>query len=131
MYLLTLLSGPLLGIAASSTYTLIPFHNALEDPCYWYEYQIVTIFICAPYLPSFTYPVWSVYWANFQFNRKWFSYILLLLLGCGTWAFAVAMYYFAYWFTDYSHPMPLNFISAGCVTCAVCNFCILLRYTKK
>lgn len=124
-YYLSTLSGPLLGIGAASAYSLIPYHNVLNEPCYWYEYQIVTILVYAPLVIWASHPMLTVYWANFPIKGRWFSYLFLVMMGCGTWALVIVVYYYSW--TGFSQPMPLNLHTAASATFASCNLLVLLR----
>ena len=124
-YYLSVLGGPLLGIGAASAYCLIPYHNVLNEPCYWYEFQIVTILVYTPLVVWISHPMLTVYVANFPINGYWFSYLFLVMMGYGIWALFIVVYY--YFWTGFSQPMPLNLHTGISVTFALCNLLVLLR----
>ena len=37
---ISVLGGPILATSVASVYCLIPQHNILKEPCYWYEFHL-------------------------------------------------------------------------------------------
>ena len=47
---MSVLSGPVLACACATFICLIPVSNVMEEPEYWYEYQIMEFFATMPLL---------------------------------------------------------------------------------
>ena len=77
LYGLSVLSGPALAIAAASVWCLVPYHNVLEEPCYWYEFHIALILGFMPLFVWIHHPLGTEYWANFSMKGSFNTYILL------------------------------------------------------
>ena len=114
LYCFSALSGPLLAIAVASIYCLIPYHNVLKDPCYWYEFQIVVIIAFYSFLAWAVHPLFTEYFAGLAMIQSKFAYLFMYFVACGTYMSVIAIYY-SNWM-DYAHPMPMNFYIGTSVT---------------
>ena len=65
IYYLSILGSILLSTALGSLFCLIPAHNVLKEPFYWYEYQISIVFGVLPFV------IWFVLiQAEYKYNFK-------------------------------------------------------------
>ena len=125
LYGFSTLSGPALAIGITSFWCLVPYHNVLEEPCYWYESHIAALVLYMPLMTWTVHPLITKYWSNLSMNRSNILYLYLLFVACGTRITATAIYY--YNLTDFAQPMPLG----GYITLTIAYFAtviaILLR----
>ena len=106
LYHLSTLSGPIAMLAVISAECLIPLHNVLKEPQYWYEHLLILAFGLMPFFISGTVN-FAIYWAKFTFEKKWISY--LEIMGVGYFTFLVALIaYGLVWsqYLGYFQPMP-------------------------
>ena len=127
IYGFSVLSGPALAIAVASIWCLVPFHNVLKEPCYWYEFHIAVILTYIPFMVWVIHPLVTEFWLNFDMNRSIVSFLFLNFAACGTFITATAIYY--YQWKDLTQPMPFNGLIAGTLAFLVSIFAILARYT--
>ena len=106
LYGFSVLSGPTLAIGIASIWCLVPFHNVLKEPCYWYEFHVACLVTFIPFMIWTTHPMSTEYWANFSMKRGITSYVFLYFVTSGTFITAIAIYYH-YW-GNLAQPMPLN-----------------------
>ena len=67
-------TGPILACALGALFCIVPAHNVLEEPEYWYEFQL-TVMLVLPFLYLIGLLVVAEYWANFTFENRLISYI--------------------------------------------------------
>ena len=115
LYCFSVLSGPILAMGVASIYCLIPYHNVLEEPCYWYEFQIAVTAFC-PLGAWCVHPLFTKYFANLSMIQSKLTFVLMCFIGCGTYMAVIAIYY-----SDWNlpHPMPMNNYIASSVTVVV------------
>ena len=123
-YCLSVFSGPILAIGIASIYCLIPYHNVLEEPCYWYEFQIAVTVAFYPLLAWTVHPIMTKYFANLKMIQSNFASIFLCFVGCGTYLAVIAIYYYDW--KDLPHPMPMNFYFGTSATIVVMTLATLV-----
>ena len=106
LYGSSILSGPALAIGIASIYCLIPYHNVLEEPCYFYEMYLTVLFVYMPFMTWTVHPLYTQYWANFSMKSSNLSYFFLYMVACGTCVTAIAIYYYNW--IGLAQPMPWN-----------------------
>ena len=124
LYCLSSFSGPLLAIGAASVYTLIPYHNVLKEPCYWYEFQVAAILVYLPLLVFVSHPLITKYWLNFELTQSKFYYIVLYVTACGAYICVISIYY-SKWI-GLAQPMPMNLYIGATITIVVITLVTLL-----
>ena len=113
LYGFSVLCGPALAIGIASIWCLVPFHNVLEEPCYWYEYHISSALLVNPFMTWTGHPMVTEYLANFSVNGSIKLFILLCIISCGTRITAAFIYYFNW--TGLAQPMPLGSLITGTI----------------
>ena len=88
LYHLSTLSGPIAMLAVISAECLIPLHNVLKEPQYWYEHILILTFGLMPFMISGTVN-FAIYWAKFTFEKKWISYLEIVGVGFFTFLFGI------------------------------------------
>ena len=126
LYGLSVLSGPALAIAIASIRCLVPYHNVLEEPCFWYENILVSLFTTFPLMVYSWHPMATEYWANYSMKSSFNTYLFLLFVGSGTYITVIAIYYY-YW-EGLAQPMPFNGYIAPMFANFVVTFYVILRY---
>ena len=113
MYLLSVLSGPSAILAVLSVECLIPLHNVLKEPQYWYEHQLILAFGVIPFVIGQTLQ-FTIYWANFSFEKKWTSYLAIIGVGSVTF-FISTIIYDVVWteYLGYFQPLPISLLVTG------------------
>ena len=114
-------TGPILACALGALFCIVPAHNVLEEPEYWYEFQL-TVMLVLPFLYLIGLLVVAEYWANFTFENRLISYIFLLSLALGVHVGTIAIYYY-FWTVrlGYIQPMPFSmYIAANNSFTAIC-----------
>lgn len=114
LYCLSSFSGPVLAIGAASIYTLIPYHNVLKEPCYWYEIQIGVVLAFLPFLVFMSHPMMTRYWLEFKSTHSKLSYFVLYVIACGTYISTISVYY-SKWI-GLTQPMPMNIYIGATIT---------------
>ena len=113
LYGFSVLSGPALAIGIASIWCFYPFHNVLEEPCYWYEFQIAMLLCKTPFTTLVIHPVMTEYWANLSMNGTMISCIILYIIVSGIRILTIAIYYFKW--TGFAQPMPVNDALSGTI----------------
>ena len=110
LYYLSILSGPLLVCLYMSFMTLIPIHNVIEQPEYWYE-DIITRVLAASPIHACMVMIRADYWAGFSFKDRWTSYVLMMGYVFVLYVCLLGGYYLV-WTTylGFYQPMPLNWL---------------------
>ena len=128
---LSIVSGLILSCVHGSLLCLIPIHNVMEQPAYWYEDAICRILYGGTILPV-QIVLEIEYWACFTFEKRLQTYFLFVgysLVICVSTYFV----YFYLWIIQlgYSHPMPLGWFLSGCITGTSTNFLAWFRYLSS
>ena len=126
---LSILSGPLLACTCGSFMCLIPIHNTLEQPSYWYEDTISRI-LCGAFILTCQNLLRAEYWSQFSFANKGKTYIVLIGLMHGIQGCAAIVYYYIWTkYMGFYQPMALNHFLCGSVAVLTINFSLWHRYT--
>ena len=116
LYHFSLLSGPIAILAVISVECLIPFHNVLEEPQYWYEHQLILAFGVIPFIMGQTLQ-FLIHWANFTFEKKWTTYFQIIGVGSVTFLMALITYHLVWTeLFGYFHPLPISLLVTGYTT---------------
>ena len=104
----SILSGPILAGACGAILCLVPIHNVMKYPSYWYEDQIIRV--VAILILSMLNNLYKVeYWSNFRFKDSWKSYLILVGLGLIVYLCATSIYFYIWTYHyGYYQPMPFN-----------------------
>ena len=105
---LSIWSAPIIVWTVTGVQCLYPMHNALEEPQYWYEHQLVLAFGLLPLFLGHAL-ITVICWSNFAFDDKWTTYIQTISIGTMTY-FIVLFTYHMIWtqLLDLGLPLPLN-----------------------
>ena len=123
---LSILSGPVLACLVNGMICLIPVHNVLEYPDYWYEEIVIRILVGN--LLVFQILIEAEFWSCFSFEKRISTYVtiigLTMILGicinCG--------YYYVWTIHyEYSQPGALNHLIIGTIVGIVINATIWSR----
>ena len=101
-------AGILLGILFTSTITLLPQHDVIDEPKYWYESMSVLAFgfpaaACGYIAFSFFYLL------NFEISKPWKMTLYLFVTGMSTAVICVSACYLVWSkYLEYPYPMPLQ-----------------------
>ena len=77
LYYISILGGPLLAATAGSFLCLIPIHNVLEQPEYWYE-EVTCRILAAGILYPVINLIRTEYWSNLFFEKRVQTYVLFI-----------------------------------------------------
>ena len=100
-------SGTLLSLATTSLLTLIPLHNLITHPQYWYE----VIFPSGIFISTFSAFILlsCSYWMNVDFIRKKKHYFNLFFTLLASVSFCALLSYFIWtYILKYRYPMPFH-----------------------
>ena len=123
----SILSGPLVACINASFFCLIPIHNVIKEPAYWYED------IMARWLPGI--PIFACmiviradYWNSFSFEKRWPTYLWMLGLAYAGHFLCIAGYYWLWTVhLGYFPPMPMNQHLSGTISVIVINVALYFR----
>lgn len=128
LYYCSILSGPLLACVCGSFITLIPIHNVLEQPNYWYE-DIICRFLSCGVIIACQLAIRAESWSNFSFKNRLITYIWLIVIGhiVGPCTYAVHFYIWIIHF-GFSQPIALGHFVMGTSLVLSINVAIYFRY---
>ena len=97
-------SGPILAVALTTFVCFMPYHNAMEEPEYWYEFH----FLVQVFLPFHigSGMLYGRYFANFTYDNLWKSYLILYGLGWASYLVSTVIYYWV-WTNILGHYAPM------------------------
>ena len=105
----SVLTGPVLACACATFICLIPVANVMEQPEYWYEYQIMEFFATIPLLVAVIWGI-AIYWCKFTVKKKWVSFLSTFMIGCSSYGISVMTYYLLWTYTlELNLPCPFSF----------------------
>ena len=88
-------------------------HNILNEPNYWYEYQISSILGVWPFIICGTI-LQAIYFAEFKFKETLLSSMYIGGVGLGTYITCIATYFFIWTsMLEFTLPMAFNLLIAG------------------
>ena len=109
-------AGVLLGIAFTSTVTLLPQHDVIEQPEYWYE-SIITLAIGFPAASSGYIAYSYIYILNMKFSEPWKMTLSIFFVGMFTAVILAGICYLVWSkYLMYSYPIPFQGYLIGNVT---------------
>ena len=106
-------------------FTLIPIHNVLEQPNYWYEEFICRVLSCGVIVTCQN-AIRAECWSNFTFDNKFATYIWLILIGHGLGLCAYAAHFYI-WTIYLSQPLALSHFMMGTALVLAINTTIYFR----
>ena len=111
IYYLSGFTGIIITCILVSGYALIPCHNHLEEPYFWYEYLLQTILIIVPFKLSINAIAFFTWIYQFDYVKNWNSFLFIVALDMA-WYIIYSLLYYCIWviFLGYSAPLPLNFL---------------------
>ena len=128
----SVLSGPILACTCAPFVCLIPVSNVMEEPEFWYEDQITQFFAVIPLLVVCEVWAIAIYWTKFTVEKKWFSFILIFVSGCGIYGISVVAYYLLWTYAlEQNLPCPFILYYGGTVACVVGSIAVGFRYSIK
>ena len=120
--------GPILACAVGSIFCLIPAHNVLQAPSYWYEYHLCVIFGIFP-ISMCGILLQVNYWAEFRFDKKWCVYCQVCLIGTGVYITCYLFYYFIWTHVlGLIMPLPFSLLITGSIAYPATFIVIWFRY---
>ena len=113
IHYLTPFCGPIVACLAGGIFCLIPMHNILNEPNYWYEYQISSILGVWPFIICGTI-LQAIYFADFTFKDTLISSMYIGGVGLGTYITCIGIYFFIWTkILEFTLPMAFNLLIAG------------------
>ena len=124
---LSTLSGPVLACTCGAIVTLIPIHNVLKYPSYWYEDVTVSI-LGGGLIFGLQQLIRAEYWSNFTFEKRWSTYVLIIALTALLFLIIISTYHYV-WTIMYNlyEPKPLTLMMSGTLTIVIINVALVLR----
>ena len=127
IYYLSILSSILLSSALGSLFCLIPAHNVLKEPFYWYEYQISIVIGVLPFVIWFVL-IQAEYWAEFTIVDRWHSYLFAVFIGVPMYLIFISIYYSIWtYICDFTLPMPFSFYVGASITYSLTFYFLWFR----
>ena len=115
-------------MANLSIFFLIPAHNAVKYPQYWYEFMMqMTVGMWPNWAASIL--LQSVFWGNFPSLKTWGSYAYLYCyVACVN--FVLTCSYYVLWtqYYGYYSPMPFTGYTAGLISGTSAYLALWFRY---
>ena len=125
-YYLTIFSGTILACINGSFIALIPIHNVLKQPDYWYE-DVFCRVLTVGFLFACQILIEAEYWSNFSFKSKRTTYVLVITLTyCLFIGISTGYHYFWTIYLGYSHPSAFGHTVAAIVI-IILSFTMLFR----
>ena len=105
--------GILLACGLVGLITLVPQHNILNEPKYWYEFMIFTATGANAILTA-SIILECAYWANINYAKNWTEFFILCSIGAISTIMIIGSYYLVWTFHfKLFAPMPMTYYSAG------------------
>ena len=124
---ISVLGGPILATSIASVYCLIPQHNILKEPCYWYEFHLCAGVAVIQFFSWLVHPNTTEHWANLPMKNRWKSFIYLTLMAYCAWIAMLIGYRFIFDYQGVADPKPLNYYAIGSTSFFGLNLAILFR----
>ena len=130
LYYFSTLSGPILSIITGGIFLcIIPIHNALEYPEFWYEDTFFR------WIPSCTGTFQNLfgaeYWADFTFKNRGKSYFILAFVQNMVYWIVVVSYYLIWTNSGYFPPMPMCQHLGALTILLVYHVAVYFRWVKN
>ena len=128
IYYISLVSGIILGCGATSIYCLVPQHNILEEPQFWYEPVILTSIVWAPFVSACSI-LTSVHVTKIYYAHNFTSFLILSVVGIITKITSTVIYYILWTYhLQLFVPMVSNGIVSGTMAIIAVYVAFWLRY---
>ena len=104
--------GILFTCGLVSLITIIPHHNILKEPDYWYEAMIEGD-LSVPILSALI--IFNgAYWANISYLKNWTSFLKLIIIGTSTFTLSFVSYHWIWTYQlKFSPPVAYGYYVAG------------------
>ena len=125
------LFGILLTCTALLSILIVPWHNVLREPFYWYEYFV---YFGLPWVALFVavYIMRLEYWACIEYDKK--ISLFFFMIGMGVVIFeGLALFYFyitVYYFELFAPP-PYGGMIPATICCSLLIIILFFRYHNK
>ena len=127
LHYISIISGPVFALLAGSFLCLVPIHNVMEQPQYWYEDQFCRAMALVPLMIGKNL-LRAEYWSNFAFKNKWVSFLILAGVGVTTYTGIIIGYYILWVeYQGLSLPLPMNLQLAGSIASIMINITLFFR----
>ena len=127
-YIWSIMMGILIGCIAISPLMLIPQHNILELPEYWYEFMLIYAFVgmgCFSSICMFT----CIYWMNTDVVKNWTSFFIMYVAVVICLLPTHSLYYLIWVYAwGYSVPMPFTMYGVASVVIPLVLTTLWFRY---
>ena len=128
LYNLSILSGPLVACVFGSFICLLPIHNVLKEPAYWYE-EVLCRMLSSGFLVACQTTVEAEFWSNFRFEKRLTTYVFLVGLMYTLFSVCVIGYYYIWTVhLGFYQPGGLNHFIVGSISVIVVNIALWFRY---
>ena len=91
VHYVSLFSGFFLTCGLTSLLFLIPQHNVLEEPYYWYEYMLLEAFGWMPIVSALIL-LTSSYWANISYGINCPTFFIMVSIAVSSYMFSFATF---------------------------------------
>lgn len=121
-------SGIIITLFLTSLFFLIPQHNPLLEPFYWFEFPIC---IATGWMLIFTIAIMfeCAYFANITYAKNLKSFCILYAQAAGFYTVLTSIYYLVYTFgLDLYGPLPFAMYIGGSITFCLLHILHWLRY---
>ena len=125
-----ILGGTTLGLFCTSTITLLPCHNVINEPHYWYEFLIHVVF---GYLPLFA--AESILkvssWMNTECVKTMINFLILYFVGVAFSTISISAIYGGWsYICEYPYPMPFQGILLASEILAITYILLWFQFPK-
>ena len=132
IHYITWLFGILLTCAALISTLIVPWHNVMKEPFYWYEIYIYN----APASQAFiavNYIMRLEYWAGIMYDKKIYLFFFLFGIGGVFYAVIALFYYYIYvYYYELFAPLPFGGRIPGTLNALVVMISLLFfRYHRE
>ena len=109
-------------------FLLVPAHDSVKDPSYWYEYMLM--------MNVGMWPNWAasvvlqcVFWGNFKELKTWSSWLFLWMFVASLFSTLICVYYLIWTqYYGYYSPMPFTGYTAGLISGSTGYLALWFRY---
>ena len=122
------LFGIVLTCAGLTTCLIVPWHNVLKEPFYWYEIHM------------YVSPIWLTlhvacnimaleYYANIKHEKQWTTFFILSGIGGLIYTVILLVYFYIYvYYFELLPPLPFGSVIVPTLTAFALMFILSLRY---
>ena len=122
------LFGILLTCITMLSTLIVPWHNALKEPFYWYEYFV---YFAPPWLAILLalYIIRLEYWAGIKYEKKLTLFFFLFVIGAVLYAVIAVSYFYVYsHYFELTAPPPFGGIFPGMLAAYMLIPILFFRY---